>query len=573
LVAEGGRITNPLTDESLTFGALAAEAAAMEVPGSARPRPREQWRILGRSQPRVDLMAKVTGAPVYGIDVDLPVKMSPRFGASALSVDTAPALAVPGVREIVPIETTTGSGFGIIADNTWAAFRGADALDVEWGAADYPENDEGIRRRLVEAVQADPSHALIDRGDVDTALSEAPADEIVEAEYSVPYLAHATLEPMNATARFADGRLEIWTGSQAPGIVQSTCASLLGIDADAVTVNVTFLGGGFGRRGEVDFPLYAAALARHLEGRPVKVTWSREEDTRHDTYRPAALGRFRAHVPAGEAARAVEMRIAAPSIIRSMLARTYPSIPPAGPDKTITDGAFNQPVATPHFRVSGHEADITIPVGFWRAVGNSYNGWFHESFMDEMAEKAGMDPLDYRLATMGDDPRFDPARGVLRRVAEMSGWGGSLPSGMGRGIAHVLSFGTWTAMVVEVDSRGGEINLTRCWIAADPGEVLDPRNFTDQLTGAAIFGFSSAIEGLHFEDGMVVEGNFWDYPFLTMAQAPRFEVSLLESAPHMGGAGEVGTPPAVPALANAIFAATGQRLRAMPFSDHVTFAV
>ncbi|MEO1422808.1 MAG: molybdopterin cofactor-binding domain-containing protein [Pseudomonadota bacterium] len=574
-----GRVTNPSNGESLSYGDLAVAAASAEVPRDMVLRPRSDWKILGRPAERVDLHDKVTGGRIFGIDVELPdmlhatVRMSPRFGVGAETVDMTAALAMPSVRDVVPVDSTTGSGFAVIAETTWDAFKGAEALDIAWGQAPYPADDAAITAALETAIDQDPATALMDKGDASGAIDAAPAAEVLEARYQVPYLAHACMEPMNATARFRDGKLEIWTGTQAPGIVAIAAARQLGIETEDVTVNVTHLGGGFGRRGEIDYPVYAAEVAKHTGGRPVKVTWTREEDTRHDTYRPAALGQFRAKLREGAAAEAVEMKIAAPSIMKSVIARTFPDMSAMGPDKTLTDGAFNQPVMIENHLVSGHEADIAIPVGFWRSVGNSFNGFFHEGFMDEMAVASGVDPLEYRLAMMGDDPRLDPARGVLRKVAEMSDWGAAMPQGTGKGVAHVVSFGTWTAMVVQVDARGGDIVIEKVWCAADPGEVLDPRIFTDQISSAAIYGFSSAMgQELTFVEGEVQQGNFWDYSFMNGAQCPEFEVAFLETAKHMGGAGEVGTPPAIPALANAIYAATGERLREMPFTRKVTFA-
>ncbi|RED13182.1 xanthine dehydrogenase family protein molybdopterin-binding subunit [Pontivivens insulae] len=576
LQTENGSVIYAAGEQSATYGELVLEAAEVEVEEIPALKSRRDWAVLGKRQMRTDIAEKVTGAPIYGIDVQLPdmlygtVKISPRFGAAAVSFDDTAARAVPGVLDIVEIETTTGKGFGIIATNTWAAFKGAEALQVEWGDAPYPADDAGITNRLVAAIEAEGTQSLMDRGDVDAAFAD-PQGTIIEAEYSVPYLAHATMEPMNATAQLTEEGLTIWAGTQAPGIVQSRCAALAGLDKDNVTVNTVFLGGGFGRRGEVDFPLYATALAMQTDGKPIKVTWTREEDTTHDTYRPAAMARMRAVVPEGARADAVEMKVAAPSIIPSVIARTYPNLSAAGPDKTLTDGAYNQPVNYDNFRVSGHAADLSIPVGFWRSVGHSYNCFFHEGFMDEQAEAAGMDPLAYRLAVMEGDDRLDPARGVLNKVAEMSGWRGSVPQGKGRGLAQSLCFGTWIAMVVQVDATD-DIRIEKVWAAADPGTVMDPRLFRDQVIGGAIYGFSAALgEEINFEDGQVVQQNFWDYSFMNMEQCPEFEIELLQTSPHIGGAGEVGTPPAVPALANAIYAATGQRLRQMPLSRDVRF--
>ncbi|MCC2111104.1 MAG: xanthine dehydrogenase family protein molybdopterin-binding subunit, partial [Hyphomicrobiales bacterium] len=366
-------------------------------------------------------------------------------------------------------------------------------------------------------------------------------------------------------------RLEIWTGTQAPGIAQTACATLLGIDSENVVVNTTHLGGGFGRRAEVDFVLYATALSAKTNGRPIKVTWTREEDMRHDTYRPAARGRIRARITPQDGLTAFDMKITAPSVMKSMLGRTFPGFSPAGPDKSVVDGTFNQPLAIANSRYQGVVADIGIPVGFWRSVGNSFNGFFHECFLDEAAEKAGQDPLDFRLAMMTEDVHR-PAREVLKRVADMAGWGGPLGAGRGRGIAHVLSFGTWVAQIVEVEIVDDAVRIDKIWCAADPGLVLDPANFEAQMVSGIVFGLSQAIgQEITFAHGQVAEENFPDFPLLTFAQCPEIEVAILENSPRMGGAGEPGTPPAAPALANAIHSVTGKRIRRLPLSREIAF--
>lgn len=577
LEAENGQVTNPATGDSLTYGALAAEAAALDPPSDMVLRPREQWRLLGKPQKRVDLMDKVTGGRIFGIDVELPemlygtVKMSPRFGVGAKSANLDAARAVPGVHDVVPIGTTTGKGFGIIAGHTWAAFKGAEALEVEWEDATYPADTGGLSALFDQELDRDPDFELGTTGDVDAAFEGAPATELLEATYSAPFLAHATMEPMNATARLKDGKLEIWTGTQAPGIVQMTAASLLGIERDAVSVTTTRLGGGFGRRGEVDYPLYAAALAAHTDGRPIKVTWTREEDMRHDTYRPMARAKFRARVPNGAIPSALDATFAGPSIMKSVLARTFPDMSPMSPDKTLVEGAHDQPSLIENRRFSGCVVDLGIPVGFWRAVGNSMNAFFYEGFLDEMAEKAGMDPFEFRLSIL-NGAEHRPAREVLTKAAIMADWGTPLAEGSGRGIAHTISFGTGVAQVIEVTDTGDGIRIDRVCCAADPGLVIDPALFRDQMMSGIVFGLSQAIgQEITFADGGVEQENFTDFDAIRMAQCPRIEVELLENSPKMGGAGEPGTPPSVPALANAIFAATGKRLRDLPFTRTVEF--
>lgn len=576
LVADRGFVVNPRTDEQLGYGELALAAAELEAPKEVALKPASEWKLLGKAQDRVEGIEKVTGGRIFGIDMDLPdmlhatVKISPRFGVGAKSYDAEAALAVSGVREVVEIETTTGKGFGIIADHTWAAFKGAEALEVEWEDAPYPLDDDAQAELFEAALEAEPNWTSGGSGDVEAALADA--GEALEARYEVPFLAHATMEPMNATAQFRDGKLDIWCGAQAPGMLEMTAATLLGIETDAVSVHTTRLGGGFGRRTDVDFGQYAAAIAAKTDGRPVKVTWTREEDMAHDTYRPRAVAALKAVVADGQAPRTLDFHVASTSIIRSFVGRTYPSMPIGGPDDTVLDGAFNQPINYENSRFAAHVVDLPIPVGFWRSVGNSYNAWFHECFLDEAAEKAGLDPIEMRLQMMQGET-FAPARAVVEKVAEMSDWGAPLPAGKARGVAFCMSFGTWVAEVVQVAQTDGGIVIEKVWCAADPGTVLDPSNFEAQMMSGIVFGLSQALgQEINFEDGQVVQENFYDFDAMRMWQCPKIEVAILENAPKMGGAGEPGTPPAAPALTNAIYALTGERIRKMPLSGVVDFA-
>ncbi len=573
LTTERAEVISP-SGERLTYGDLATEAAALTLPNPPALKDPSDWRILGKSQPRVEGLEKVTGAPIYGIDVQLPdmlyatVAMSPRFGAKALSADKVAAMAVSGVLNVVEILSATGVGFGIVASNTWAAFEGARALAPEWAAANYPADTAGLKTLWAEALDREASFTLGGTGDPEAALQGA---EILEARYSLPYLAHTTMEPMNATAQFKNGQLTLWLGTQGPGLVAQACARQLGIETDAVEVITTRLGGGFGRRAEVDAALYAAAIAAQTGGKPVKVTWSREEDIQHDTYRPMAEISLRASLKNG-VPEALDYRVAAPSINTSVMARIFPDMPARStPDRSILDGSFDQPYSWPHSRFAAHQVDTDIPVGFWRSVGNSINGFVHESFLDELAMAGGQDPLALRLSMM-QDARHAPARAALQAVAEMANWGQPLPEGVGQGIAHTLSFGTWVAQIVQVDMRGGAVKLDKIWAVADPGLVLDPANFEAQITSGIIYGLSAATgQEITFADGRVMQENFYDYDALRMAGVPPIEVALLENSPRMGGAGEPGTPPIAAALGNAIFAASGQRLRALPFSNAVDF--
>jgi isoquinoline 1-oxidoreductase beta subunit len=522
------------------------------------------------------MLAKVTGAPIFGVDVDLPdmlygtVKMSPRIWAKPVKADLSKAETMPGVVKIVPIDTTYGSGFGVIAENTWAAFKAAEAIEVEWGAAEYPIDSTAIDKALQDALATGTGSALRNDGDVDTAFADAPRERIVEADYAVPYLAHACMEPMNATARLKDGVLDVWSPNQMPTITRQLCAGLAGVAEDKTHVHTTYLGGGFGRRGEMDYSMFATLLAKQTGGRPVKVVWTREEDIRHDVYRPAAAGRFQARLGENGLPVAIDMRIASPSTIASTLRRTFPSLPAAGPDKTIAEGSHDQPYAVPNYRVTAIPAAVSVPVGFWRSVGNSYNGFFHESFMDEIAAAGKIDPVEMRRTLMAG---FPAAMAVVDKVAEMAKWGEALPDGKAKGFAFTLSFGSWVGEIVQIAHTPEGIRIEKVWIAADVGTAIDPGIIEAQLTSGAVFGLSAAIgQEITLADGMVEQSNFHDFDAMRIHQCPAFEVAILENYHRMGGVGEVGTPPAAPALANAVFALTGKRIRRLPLNKEVGFA-
>jgi len=574
LVADHGTITHKPSGKSVTYGEVAADAAKLEIP-EVRLKDRSEWKLLGKPQPRTDMLAKVTGAPIFGIDVTLPdmlygtVKMSPRFWAKPVKADLSKAEKMPGVVKIVPIETTYASGFGVIAENTWAAFNAADAIEAEWGPAEYPADGAAIAKALEAALTAEGS-ALRDDGDADAAFADAPRDRLVEAEYSVPFLAHTCMEPMNATARLKDGVLDVWSPNQIATITRLLCAQLAGVEVEKANVHTTFLGGGFGRRAEIDFSLYATVLAREANGRPVKVVWTREEDTRHDVYRPAALGRFRARLGDDGMPVAVDMSIASPSIVASTLRRAFPSLSPIGPDKLIVEGSYDQPYTIPDYRVSAHQADASMHVGSWRSVGCSFNGFFHECFLDEVAAAGKVDPVEMRRKLMAD---FPAALAVVDKVAEMAKWGETLPAGKAKGFAFTLAFGSWAGEIVQVADTPSGIRIEKVWIAADVGTAIDPGIIEAQLTSGAIYGLSAAMsQEITFADGMVEQSNFDDFDAMRINQCPAFEVAILENYHKMGGAGEIGTPPAAAALANAVSALTGKRVRSLPISKQAAFA-
>jgi isoquinoline 1-oxidoreductase beta subunit len=581
LETSNGYVVHKPTGHKISYGASIQEygppiSITPKEPENIVLKEKHDWKLLGKPQMRVDMLAKVTGAPIFGIDVVLPdmlfgtVKMSPRFWAKPVKADLSKAEKMPGAVKIVALETSYGHGFGVIAENTWAAFQAADAIEVEWDAAEYPADGAAISQVLADALASADGSPLRDDGDVDTAFADAPRERLVEASYEVPYLAHACMEPMNATARLSDGVLDIWSPNQMPTLTRYLCSEAVGIERDKVNVHTTHLGGGFGRRGEMDFSIYAALLAKEAGGRPVKVTWTREEDIRHDTYRPAAAGKFQARLGDDGLPEALEMRIASPSVIGSALRRMFPSISPLGPDRTITDGSHNQPYAIPNYRVTGIAADIGVPVGFWRSVGNSYNGFFHECFMDEIATAGKTDPVELRRKLMASWPT---AVKVVDKVAAMAKWGEPLPAGRAKGFAFTLSFGGWVAEIVQVADTPAGIRVEKVWIAADVGTALDPGIIEAQLVSGAVFGLSAAMgQEITLADGMVEQSNFHDFDAVRISQCPAFEVAILENAERMGGVGEIGTPPATPALANAVFALTGKRIRILPLSKEVAFA-
>ncbi len=575
LTIEGGDIVAP-DGKRVSIGTIASAAAVMTPPAEIALKDPKDWTILGTSQKRVDLHAKVTGAPIFGIDVDLPgmvygtVRMNPRLGGGIRSADTAAAEKTPGVIKVVRLDTQTGTGFGVIAKNTWAAFKAAEAIEVEWDEAPYPADTESIMNVFRETAAGTwNGSSYRDDGDVETAFADAPADSVITADYEVPYLAHATMEPMNATAQFGNGELTIWAPNQMPTILQTVCAGIAGIKSDRVTVNTTYLGGGFGRRGEVDFAIYATLLAMQADGKPVKVTWTREEDMTHDTYRPAAVGRFRARVSDG-VPQAVDMRIATPSLMKSMGRRIFPSMPMGGPERLLTEGAFDQPYTIANYRVTGIETAMAVPVGSWRSVGNSFNAFFHECFLDEIAAKAGQDPIALRLKLMADYPL---AVAVMEKLAGISRWDEALPDGKAKGVAFTLCFGSWVGEVVQIAQAPDGIRIEKVWAVAEIGRALDPGIVTAQIESGIIFGLSSAIgQAITFSDGMVSQENFYDYDAMRISQCPQFEVAILENSQKLGGVGEIGTPPSIPALANAVHALTGQRIRSLPLNRKVDFA-
>ena len=539
-----------------------AESAARITPPDAPLRDPKQWRLLGRNQPRLDMVGKVTGTAQFGIDTRIKgmkfatVRINPKLGGGMNSFDATQAVKMPGVDKVIDL----GRGIAVVATNTWLAIQAAEAVVIDWQDAPYPPDTDAIFARIDKAFDGGPNSTMRNEGDADLMPEGAT---VIEATYRAPFLAHSTMEPMNATAHFTGNALEIWCGNQAPGLVQKACAKEAGLDKAAVTLHTTYLGGGYGRRSEQDFALLATKVAVAMQGTPVQVAWSREEDMRHDFYRPGALARFRGAVKDGKAL-LMDGKIAGPSVAQQSMGR-WLGAPAAGPDKAHVDGAFNQPYAIPDYRIRGYLADLDVPVGFWRSVAASFNGFFHETFLDEMAVAAGRDPLEFRLELMHEE--HAPSAGTLEAVRDMSGWTGKTPDGVGRGVGYTYSFGTPVAQVIEVVQEEGGIRINKAWIACDVGLALDPGTIEAQMVGGMIYGLSAACFGeITFAEGEVEQFNFPDYDALRMYNTPVTEVRVLEANRYMGGVGEPGTPPAMPALGNALFDLTGKRARELPLN-------
>ena len=551
---------------ALAYTDLSSVAAEIPVVQDVSLRDPSSWRHLGKPHMRTDMLAKSTGTQSYGIDMQMEgmlhatTRTNPALGGGILGFDPGEAEGMRGVKAIVPI---TG-GIAVVADNTWRAFQAAQAVSCDWGPSPYIGDTEDQFAAAAASFTEDAQDSRFkDEGDVVAAL-EGAAD-VLEAEYRIPYLAHAPLEPMSAMVLLSADRLDIWTGTQIPRFMQQSAAAIAGLEPDQVHVHALMSGGSFGRRLEDDYVRQAVEIALQLPDVPIKMVWSREEDMTHDFPRPLAVARARGAVSDG-AVEAFDLSIAAPSVTASSLARL--GQPAMGPDVAIVAGAWDQPFGIPNYRVTGYRVPPMVPVSSWRSVGASGNGFLHESFLDELCHAAAVDPLAERLRLCS----HDVSRKVLETVGEMSGWGSDLGPGRGRGIAFTLAFGVPVAQVVEVTDVQGAIRIDKVFVAADVGRVLDPVNFEAQLAGGVIWGLGHAMNcEITYRDGVAEQDNFHAFEGMRLYQTPQIEVRGLENGDKIKGIGEPGVPPAAPALGNAIFAATGQRIRTLPFANHIDF--
>ena len=557
--AENGMIFHDATKRKLTYGSVAEAASKLPVPQDVPLKDPKQYRIIGKPTKRLDTPDKVNGRAEFGLDVKRPgmlyavVLRCPVFGGKVASFDATKAKAVPGVKNVIEISR----GVAVIADNTWSAMQGRRALDVKWDEGAVASVSSESISKLFSDQTMNPGVEARKEGDAAIALSGA--SQKVEAVYEVPYQAHATMEPINCTADVRADRVDVWAPTQFQTVAQATAAKLCGLKPENAFIHTTFLGGGFGRKAGADFIIEAVEISK-AAGAPVKLTWSREDDMQHDYYRPASLARMSAGLGADGSPVAWTTRVACSSIMEAW----FPGSTKNNLDPTSVEGVANLPYSIPNILVEYQRTEPGIPVGFWRSVGNSQNGFFSECFMDELAVAAKKDPYEFRRKLLDKSPRW---RGVLELAAQKARWDAPLPAGRFRGIAVLFAFESFSAQVVEisVNRSAKSLKVHRVVCAVDVGQVVNPSTIEAQAQSAIVFGLSSALHGnITIAGGRVTESNFHNYPVLRLDEMPVVETHIVPSTEKPTGAGELAVPPVVPALCNAIFAATGKRIRRLP---------
>jgi isoquinoline 1-oxidoreductase beta subunit len=596
LTARGHAVHHEASGRRASYGDLVATAAGLEVPEDVTFKDPADYRYIGKPMDLVDGVAMTTGTAMYGTDTVLPgmlyasIERSPVFGGTVRSLDDAAALEIPGVEQVVQMPDATSppaynplGGVAVLASNTWAAEQGRNALAIDWDAGLNAEYDSAsYRERLVETSHRDGT-TVMNRGDVSAAFGDA--DRVIEADYYAPHLSHAPMEPPASTAMMHDdGRVEIWAATQDPQSVQGTVAALLGVDKSLVKVNVTLLGGGFGRKSKADFSAEAAWLAKQT-GRPVKVSWTREDDIRHGYYHSVSAQYLRGALDDEGNTTAWLHRSVFPPIGSTFSAEaTGPGLFELGL------GMIDNPFAIPNMRLESGDAKAHVRIGWLRSVCNIYHAFAVCGFADELAHAAGADPRDYLLRLAGPSRNVTPAddgaeysnygqsldvhpidtgryKAVVEKVSSMAGWGRELPGGRGLGIAVHRSFLSTVGAVAEVRvDAAGKLHVDELWLAIDAGLVVNPDRVVAQMEGAGIFGMSLALHGeITAKDGRIVQGNYDSYPVIRMSEAPQaINVHIMEVDAPPGGVGEPGVPPVAPAIVNAYFAATGKRVRELP---------
>jgi isoquinoline 1-oxidoreductase beta subunit len=556
-VAEQNAVVHRPSGRKLGYGELAAKAAELPVPKEPKLKSPDQFRFIGKAVARVDTPDKVTGRGIYGIDVKVPgllvatIQRCPVFGGKVASVDAMKAKAVKGVRDVVQVS----SGVAVVANSYWAAKKGREALQITWDEGPNAQLTSTEITRIYGEAAKQPGPVARKEGDAAGVL--AGAAKTLDAVYEVPFLAHATMEPMNCTAHVRKDQCEVWVGTQNQTGTQRTAMRISGLPRESVKVNTMLLGGGFGRRGEQDFVADAVETSKAV-GAPVKVIWSREDDTQHGHYRPATYNVFRAALDERGTPLAWLHRIVAPSI-GAQHGRPLKD----GIDSLMTEGAANLPYSIANLQVEYIYKDLGIPVGFWRSVGASQNAFITESFIDELAVAAKKDPFEFRRDLLTNATRH---KGVLELAAEKGDWGKPPPQGRFRGIAVAFSYGSYAAEVAEVSvQKDGKVRVHRVVCAIDCGIFVNPDTVKAQVEGGIVWGLTAAMYGaITIDKGRVQQSNFHDYPMLRINEMPAVEVHIIPSGEPAGGVGEPGVPPLAPAVCNAIFAGTGKRIRKLP---------
>lgn len=556
--AINGQVIHKSSGKKLNYGQLAEAAAKLIPPEFPKLKEPSAFKIIGKSIKRLDTPAKVAGTAVFGIDVKVPdmlyatVVQAPVFGSKIKSFDTKP---LPGVSAVVDLPP---NGVGVVAESYWQAKKGAEALQMTFAESENSQqNSEKIAQLLKDGLAAKDGALVHEQGDIEKALKTAK--QTVEAEYSVPYLAHVTMEPMNCTADVREDSCEVWVPTQAQGPSLQAVASLTKLPPEKITIHTTYLGGGFGRRGETDFVKQAVLLSQAVK-KPVKLVWSREEDMQQDVYRPAAMAKLAGGLDENGQLQALRIRVTSPSIMN----RVNPKAIKNGLDGSAVHGLDELIYTIPNQLVDYVMKNTHVPVGFWRSVGHSYTAFFKESFIDELAHAAGQDPYQFRRALLGENPRF---LNVLDTLAEKANWRKNSNKNRHQGLAIHQAFGSIVGQVAEVSvSKMGDVTVHRVVCVVDCGIVINPDTVAAQMESGIIYGLSSLKEAITIKNGQVEQSNFADFPVLRIAESPIVEVYPIANEEKPGGIGEPGMPPIVPAVTNAIFAATGQRIRQLPYS-------
>jgi isoquinoline 1-oxidoreductase beta subunit len=564
--ASNGVITHALSGRKTTFGQVANDAAKLEPPKDVKLKDPKNWKIAGKPIKRVDIADTVLGKQRYGIDTQLPgmvhaaIAQCPVFGGKVKAFDAAKVQGRRGIIKVLPME----SFVAVVADNWWRAKEALKDVSIEWDVgANGSVSSAGLMEFYRGGLNAQKDIAVARRdGDVDKSF--ASAAKVLESEYFTPYLAHATLEPQVCTVLISDGRVDVWTSTQNAEASLATAAATAGVPPENVEVHRMQVGGGFGRRGSSqDFVRLGVSIAKTMEGTPVKMLWTREEDTRHDFYRPASLVRMKAGLDASGSPVAWYSRVSATSINATLSRRPLKD----GVDPQAVASLSDLPYAIPNVRIEYAQRNAHVPVGRWRSVGHSQNPYVRECFMDELAGAAGKDPYEYRRALLAKSPK-DLA--ILDAVAKAADWGKPLPAGVFRGIAETEAYGSYTAAVAELSVNiSGEVKIHRLVLGIDPGYAVNPDNILAQLQGSAVFMLTAMFWGeITIKDGRVEQSNFHDYRMLRLREMPKVEMVLAPSGGFWGGVGEPGQASIAPAVCNAIFAATGKRIRSLPLKNH-----